>query len=149
MSSLLLAQAHPMMMNHLTSYILLLVALLFFFTVCEKDLIVWLLTPRSTNYGTSFTQIDSHLDPNNPNPVLWWNFYVSPINKNMVCSPCWYVVDCVCIHEGTHNRHGGVIIVFAWKKNAHGLNQKGSYPWFYQVYLSQDMYLTSHYQACT
>ena len=40
------------------------------------------LDPRSTNYGTNFTLINSQLDPN---LLLWPIFYVSAINPNMVC----------------------------------------------------------------
>ena len=60
-------------------------------TIHKKEAFIILvpvtLDPRSTNYGTSFTKINNQLDPTSRNLLLWPGFHVSPINKNMVCSP--------------------------------------------------------------
>ena len=39
---------------------------------------------RSEDYGESFQQIDSQLDPQTEDPLLWRSFFVSPVNKNLV-----------------------------------------------------------------
>ena len=59
--------------------------------LCKKEVFIILvpvtLDPRSTNYGTDFTLINSQLDSNNRSLLLWPLFHVSTINKNMVRSP--------------------------------------------------------------
>ena len=39
---------------------------------------------RSGDYGVSFTNIESTMDPADRNPVLWRIFYTNPKNKNFV-----------------------------------------------------------------
>lgn len=39
---------------------------------------------RSADYGESFQLIDSQLDPQIEDPLLWRSFFVSPVNKNLV-----------------------------------------------------------------
>ena len=39
---------------------------------------------RSLDYGVTFDNIESNLDPNANNPLIWYSFFVSPVNKNMV-----------------------------------------------------------------
>jgi len=57
---------------------------------------------RSTNYGVNFTRIDNQLnqlDPSSPTLILWLDFYVNPVNKNMlvfpdaVASKIYYTLD--------------------------------------------------------
>eukprot|EP00731_Ephydatia_muelleri_P020374 Em0013g101a len=42
---------------------------------------------RSGDYGVSFTNIESTMDPADRNPVLWRIFYTNPKNKNFLAFP--------------------------------------------------------------
>ena len=39
---------------------------------------------RSADYGRSFENIEAQLNLEEPDPLLWRSFYVSPSNLNMV-----------------------------------------------------------------
>ena len=46
---------------------------------------------RSDNYGATFTNIESNLDPDHElDPLLWVDFYISPTNKNIVSDTSSY-----------------------------------------------------------
>ena len=51
---------------------------------CNLKSCVIVSTHRSLDYGVTFDNIESNLDPNANNPLLWYSFFVSPVNKNMV-----------------------------------------------------------------
>ncbi|KAL5471537.1 hypothetical protein EMCRGX_G029661 [Ephydatia muelleri] len=42
---------------------------------------------RSSNYGATFTNIESQLDPSDRNPLLWPYFYTSTTNNNFLAFP--------------------------------------------------------------
>ena len=47
--------------------------------------IIWTIPiSRSADYGRSFENIEAQLNPEEPDPLLWRSFYVSPGNLNMV-----------------------------------------------------------------
>lgn len=50
----------------------------------ERAVNVEVNTFRSVDYGASFQLIDSQLDPQTEDPLLWRSFFVSPVNKNLV-----------------------------------------------------------------
>jgi len=72
---------------------------------------------RSTDYGVSFTRIDTQLGSSSSRTlILWPNFYVNPVNKNMVrkhiCSchvliftvgQCVFTLVCNVFDSGLHN----------------------------------------------
>ena len=62
------------------------------FAVNRFAMNMYLIDHRSVNYGTNFTSILQDLD--SPSPSLWSDFFVSPVNNQLV-SECGVCVICV------------------------------------------------------
>lgn len=79
---------------------------------------------RSHDYGASFSSILEILDPNNQQPSIWNDFFVSPINKNMVW--CYSIVIYINDLSALWSRLSFItpLIPFSmspWMKGPHGI----------------------------